>query len=216
MSDAHASPIGNTARSGAGAAHPPDTAAPIPASLLLQRCAQGDRDAFMILHDAMAPRVFGIIRTVLGPGSRADDAFQDAMWEIWRRAASYSPALGSAEAWMLMIARSRAIDLLRRDRRASDLKAQLARQARDREATPVSSAPGRREGLDACDRALEELAPEHASVIRLAYLKGLSREQIAEALEIPVGTVKTRIRTGIRTMIEALAAGQTAGGESRA
>jgi RNA polymerase sigma-70 factor (ECF subfamily) len=138
------------------------------------------------------------------------------MWEIWRRAASYSPALGNAEAWMLMVARSRAIDLLRRDRRAAELKAELARRAREHEASPASAAPGRREGLDACDRALEDLSPEQASVIRLAYLRGLSREQIAEALEIPVGTVKTRIRTGIRTMIETLATGQAAGGEARA
>lgn len=116
---------------------------------------------------------------------------------------------------MLMLARSRAIDLLRRERRAAEMRQQFAATMDSDAHAPSAEGHSPHETLDACDRALSTLAPEQAAVIRLAYLRGLTREEIASALDIPVGTVKTRIRSGVRTMTEVLAAGQVAGGEAQ-
>lgn len=174
---------------------------------LLARCGTGDREAFMALYDSMSPRIFGLVRALLGTGPRADDAFQDAMWDIWRRASSYDRALGSAEAWMLMIARSRAIDLMRREQRAARVREAHAATELASDASSHESRAGDHERAQACERALAGLAQEQASVIRLAYLRGLSREQIASAMGIPVGTVKTRIRSGIRSISERMAGG---------
>lgn len=171
---------------------------------LLASCAKGDREAFLSLHERMAPRIFGMVVSVLGPGPRAEDAFQDAMWEIWRRASAYNPALCSAEGWMLMLTRSRAVDVLRRDRRyAHAVKTHAESSPSDAGfSEPVHSSPT--SGVEASEltRLLELLPREQSVAIRLAYIQGLSREQIAQALRIPVGTVKTRIRLGVKAIAE--------------
>jgi RNA polymerase sigma-70 factor, ECF subfamily len=186
----------------AGDAHDDSDAA------LLSRCASGDQAAFMTIHERFAPRVYGLIVALLGQGGRADDAFQDAMYEIWSRAPSYNPCLGPADSWMLMIARSRALDVMRRERR----RAAAHERARDRVERPTRDAdpqplaePGARERLGAVARLLSELPSEQSTAIRMAFVSGLSRDEIAGALGVPVGTVKTRIRAGITAIARALA-----------
>jgi len=176
---------------------------------LMQRSAAGDRDAFLALYDRYSGRVYGLVVSLLGRGPQSEDAFQDALWDVWRRASSYNPHLGPVDSWILMIARSRAIDVLRRGRREAALKAALRHEAE----SSAGALPGAgqssmvQDQAHACDRVLSGLPAEQASVIRLAYVRGMSREEIASALNIPVGTVKSRIRSGIRAVAEAIAQG---------
>ncbi|MDX2115631.1 MAG: sigma-70 family RNA polymerase sigma factor [Planctomycetota bacterium] len=172
-------------------------------SHLLARCAQGDRQAFLNLYDRYRARAYGQIVALLGAGPHADDALQDAMWEVWRRAHSYNPALGRPDVWILMLTRSKAIDVLRRERRLRPFDtAHLS--ARDGPATehPLHT----REQAQRCDALLALLPAEQSAVIRLAYIRGLTRDQIASTLGIPVGTVKTRIRAGVRALAERMSA----------
>lgn len=171
----------------------------------MQRSAAGDRDAFLALYDRYSGRVYGLVISLLGRGPQTDDAFQDALWDVWRRASAYNPNLGPVDSWILMIARSRAIDVLRRGRREAALKAALRHEAEALPGESVGAASMAKDQAHACDRILSRLPAEQASVIRLAYVRGLSREEIASALDIPVGTVKSRIRSGIRAVAEAIA-----------
>jgi RNA polymerase sigma-70 factor (ECF subfamily) len=196
--------------------------------MLLSRAGAGDRDAFMRLYQRYEKRVYGLVVTLIGRGAAADDAFQDAMWEIWRRASTYDPRLGSAASWILMLARSRAIDTARRRTRINKLNRTLAERAQasagsgGAESFAATGLDGRQgsesdrgfgeDHLDVADlgnrasRLLATLPKEQGEVVRMAFMQGLTREQIAQALGIPVGTVKTRIRTAVRTLSGAMAA----------
>lgn len=195
--------------------------------VLLSLAGKGDRDAFMRLYERYEKRVYGLVVTLIGRGAAADDAFQDAMWEVWRRASNYDPRLGSASSWILMLARSRAIDIARRRTRINKLNRTMAERAQafsgtgGAEEVGTATIDGRHsaladrglgeEQLDVSDlgnrasRLLATLPKEQSDVVRMAFMQGLTREQIAAALNIPVGTVKTRIRTAVRTLGGALA-----------
>jgi RNA polymerase sigma-70 factor, ECF subfamily len=174
---------------------------------LLTACARADRDAYARLYERYSSRVYGMIVTVLGRSADTEDVFQDVMLEIWKRAASYDPALGKPSSWILMIARSRAVDMMRRRKRQSDRLAAAQRELVTEEHAQSGGVPGDRpdnaENPQVAD-VLKSLPKEQATVIRLAFAHGLTREEIAAATGSPVGTVKTRIRAGVRAMHEAL------------
>lgn len=168
---------------------------------LLARMAARDQDAFAELYCRYSSRVFGLALKVLGDRTEAEDVVQEVLWEVWGRAGQYSAALGSVQTWVLMMTRSRAIDALRRGKSQERLAKQAAEDART-----IQSEAGGRAGEDGTSRklrgALEELPEEQRTVISMAFLRGCTREEIAEALQIPVGTVKTRIRLGVRRLAE--------------
>jgi RNA polymerase sigma-70 factor (ECF subfamily) len=178
---------------------------------LLRQVAAGGKEAYVALYDRYAPRVFGLLLKLLPTRTEAEDVLQEVMWELWRKADRYDPAIAPAQTWILLTARSRAIDAGRRLRRAADLAlaaAELARSMQD----GVPPAPDR---LDAgrLDDALALLPVEQSTAIRLAYVHGLTRHEIAEATGVPIGTVKTRIGLGIRKLADA--AGRSTTGVAR-
>jgi RNA polymerase sigma-70 factor (ECF subfamily) len=169
---------------------------------LLRRVAQGDSVAFAQLYDRYSPRVFGLAIKLVGDRQEAQDVLQDVFLELWRRAPGFDASLGSAPAWILMIARGRSIDHIRK-------------RARDRkrlESIEPPSAGGSPTAADAewLARVLPGLAPDLQEVVHLAYAQGLTRDQIAQTLGVPVGTVKTRLRTAVLQMTAALAKGRRA------
>jgi len=169
---------------------------------LLHCIAQGDQEAFLLLYDRFAPRVFGLVVKVMGRRPEAEDVMQEVMWEAWNRAARYDPNLGSPTTWLLLMARSRAIDAIRKLRAAAGAIEERGQRQRDAQNStpPDSSLP------DVADprlrAALDALPPDQRVVIALAFFRGLTREEIAASLSIPVGTVKTRIRLGVKRLAE--------------
>jgi len=175
----------------------------------------------MRLYQRYERRVYGLVVSLIGRGAAADDAFQDAMWEVWRRASNYDPRLGSPSSWILMLARSRAIDVARRRARVAKLNRTIAQRAqadqgfgvaaRDGQQGPASERGFGEDQLDTAElgsraaKLFATLPKEQGEVVRMAFMQGLTREQIAQALDIPVGTVKTRIRTAVRTLAGAMA-----------
>jgi len=161
----------------------------------MYRSAAGDQHAFATLHDRLQPRVFGLIIHVLRNRTRAEDTFQEVMHEAWCKAASYQASLGSVSAWMLMIARCRSIDSLRRrtSEHAEALTDEIAIEIDHDEPDSATVTATIR-------RVLEPLSADQHTLIDLAYYRGLTREQIAVNLGIPVGTVKTRIRRAIHSL----------------
>ncbi|HEY2949236.1 MAG TPA: ECF RNA polymerase sigma factor SigK [Micromonosporaceae bacterium] len=165
--------------------------------LLLRAVARGDEAAFARLFDVVAARVFGLVRRVLRDPAQAEEVTQEVLVEIWRTAARFDPARGSATAWMFMIAHRRAVDRVRAEQAASDRVRRAAALAAD---TPydqvVERATARLEQQQVrhCLDALTELQRE---AITLAYYGGYTYREVAELLDTGLPTVKTRMRDGL-------------------
>jgi RNA polymerase sigma-70 factor, ECF subfamily len=165
--------------------------------LLLRAVARGDDAAFARLFDVVAARVFGLVRRVLRDPAQAEEVTQEVLVEIWRTAARFDPARGSATAWMFMIAHRRAVDRVRAEQAASDRVRRAAALAAD---TPydqvVERATARLEQQQVrhCLDALTELQRE---AITLAYYGGYTYREVAELLDTGLPTVKTRMRDGL-------------------
>ncbi|QEL15379.1 sigma-70 family RNA polymerase sigma factor [Limnoglobus roseus] len=169
---------------------------------ILHRVADRDRPAFADFYDRYASRVFGLLLHLLRNRTDAEDVLQEAFWQVWRQADRFDSRRASAESWVLMIARSRAVDRLRKRRETvtdtvpevpSDSKPDINLSRQDDAAQVIS--------------ALGVLPPDQQEPIRLAFFDGLTHEQIARHLNIPLGTVKTRIRLGFLRLKERLTTG---------
>ena len=172
---------------------------------LIRRMAAGDRLAFAPFYDRYASLVFPLILRIVRDRADAADVLQEVFWEAWQAAARYDPTRGTPEAWIVMRARSRAIDRVRSVRRRSGtfvapLDEAVAAAPDEGKPDPVEllSDRGRIQG------ALERLPAVQRQAIELAYWEGLTQTEIAERLKQPLGTVKTRIRLGLERLREAL------------
>jgi RNA polymerase sigma-70 factor (ECF subfamily) len=167
-----------------------------PAGELVRKMAGGDRQAFERFYDRYAPMVYALVRRVVREPADAAEVLQDVFWEAWEAAGRYDPGRGTVEAWLLMRARTRAIDRLRALRRQG---MGLGSGASSSQAGP---APGPGPGDTVGDRlevtaALEALPEAERRVLALAFWEGLTQTEIAERLGQPLGTVKTRMRQGL-------------------
>ena len=166
---------------------------------IVLRVATGDREAYSRLYDVMAPRVYGLVLKIVGSSARseADDILQDVMFELWRNAAKYNPEHGSVSTWVLLIARSRTIDHLRKRTSASNAIDAVSRRGAATEVARGLPAIGVRAELD---RSLGVLPEDQRTAFTMAFARGMTREQIAAALDLPVGTVKTRVRSAVQRL----------------
>lgn len=173
---------------------------------LVQRIAKNDQLALATLYDETNRLAYGLILRVLGDASVAEEVLLDVYTQIWRQAANYDTGRGSPIAWLMTIARTRAIDRLRSGWQDRHRKEPLD-LLNDRETSVASP----EEATVASERqkfvraALSSLTPEQREVIELAYYGGLSHSEIALKLNQPLGTVKTRTRLGMMKLREALA-----------
>src|SRR5438552_5667735 len=177
--------------------------APTPdaAAGLLARIAEGDRDAFGHFYDAFAGLALGLIRRILRDPSASEEVLQEVFWQIWQEAARYDPNRGSPEAWLVMRAKTRAIDKLRAIRRRE--KTFVAPV--DESVTRSDEATGENPGVAAEARglvrsALDSLPDAQRRVVELAFFDGLTQSEIARKLGEPLGTVKTRARLGLERL----------------
>ncbi len=165
--------------------------------------------AFELVYERHCDAAFSLAYRMVGLRSSAEDVVQEAFLSIWRSGARYDRARGSVRTWILGIVHHRAIDALRRAtvhdrRRASDDGIEERFEARER--TDVEAA--RREEAGAVRSALETLPADQCQVIELAYFGGFTHTEIASMLDAPVGTVKGRMRLGLRKMADALGEGR--------
>lgn len=162
---------------------------------LLLRVAAGDAQALADFYDSTAKPLFALAVRILGDISEAEETIQDVFVQIWKHAPSFDPLIGPAFHWALSITRHRAIDRLRaRQRRARVLESA--------QAEAIEEAPTEPDGLASEDGAqvrasLSSLPPDQRHVIELAFFSGLTHQEIANALNEPLGTIKARIRRGL-------------------
>lgn len=167
---------------------------------LMAGTASGDRQAFSALYDRLAPRVYGLVLHVLRNQPDAEDVLQETFFQVWSNAARYDPQKCPPEGWVLMIARCRALDRLRRRRATQPAPDDLPDAA-----TQPDSPLERQEDAAVVNAALAFLPHEQREAIRLAFYEGYTHDQISRRLGLPLGTVKTRIRLGIIRLRDRLA-----------
>lgn len=174
----------------------------------LRRLAAGDRDAAAPLYDRHARAVYSLVLRIVEDEADAEDVVQEVFTQAWRQASRYDASRGAVGAWLLMMARTRAIDKLRARRARSG-----PQPVEDERAMELVPAGGRdvadelvgAEQARQVQRALGELPLLQRLAIELAYYEGLTQREIAERLEEPLGTVKTRIRLGLLKLRDSLA-----------
>jgi RNA polymerase sigma-70 factor (ECF subfamily) len=171
---------------------------------LIRRMAAGDREAFGSFYDRYASLVYPLIVRIVRDRSDAADVLQEVFWEAWQGAATYDPARGTPEAWMITRARTRAIDRVRALRRRGETFVAPVDEAMAAAPVVGGDAAERAEDRGIVQGALGQLSPAQREVIELAYFAGLTQTEIAERLKQPLGTVKTRIRLGLERLREAV------------
>ncbi|MGH3328330.1 MAG: ECF RNA polymerase sigma factor SigK [Streptomycetales bacterium] len=164
---------------------------------LLERVARGDEDAFGAVYERIAGPVLGLVRRVLRDPAQSEEVAQEVLVDVWRTAARFDLGRGTAMAWVMTLAHRRAVDRVRSEQSSG------ARQER----------VGRREAGPAYDEVVErvEVRLEHEQVRRclealtglqresvvLAYYSGYTYREVADLLDVPLGTAKTRLRDGL-------------------
>ena len=172
---------------------------------LIAAIAERDQTAFTKFYDLTNRPVFSVVLRILGDHALAEEVTHDVYLQIWNQARGYSAERGTPFAWLMTIARSRAIDRLRgaqyRNRESETLDAVLGYAAQTEDPEQASMFAERRRMVR---RALQSLSADQRQVIEIAYFSGYSQSEISERLGIPLGTVKTRMRVGLMRLREFL------------
>jgi RNA polymerase sigma-70 factor, ECF subfamily len=183
-------------------------------AVCVARVASGDSAALSSLYDAHSRAVYSLALRVVGDQADAEDVLQEVFTQAWRQASRFDVSRGSVAAWLLTMARTRAIDRLRARRARPDTASPIGDEALLGLSAPVVD-PGEmlaaaRDG-ERLRQALQELPFMQRIAIELAYFEGLTQSEIAERLEQPLGTVKTRIRVGLLKLRDSLSRGTSGG-----
>lgn len=178
---------------------------------LLERVARGDVDALRALYDEHGARAMAIANRILRDPIEAEDVVQETFVELWRRASQFDAGRGGAIAWVVTIARSRAIDRLRASGTAGRAIAGVATAPEmlvsARMPSPNEEAERRRDEVRVAG-ALAALPPEQRETIELAYFEGLTQSEIAARTSSPLGTVKMRVKLAISKLAALLREGE--------
>jgi RNA polymerase sigma-70 factor, ECF subfamily len=163
---------------------------------LIQRVVRQDQQAFLLLYDRYANRVYTLALYILGDAQLAEEITQDVFLKFWNRADRFLAQRGAFAPWLLAIARNTALDRLRLEKRRPVLSTQTNPDD-IWELLPQEGSSSEEARWRALYFALKALPNEQRMVIELAYYQGMSHSEIAAELEWPIGTVKTRMRLGL-------------------
>ena len=172
---------------------------------LVRAIADGDQRALHSIYEQTHRIVFTLIVRITMNRETAEEVTLDVFYDVWRRASSYDPANGSVVGWIMNQARSRAIDRLRRDQRKKRVNTYPPSLRQETDIVDPQQACLFEEQSRLLRDGLEVLTPEERKAIETAFFSELTHEQTAIKLNQPLGTVKTRIRSGLGKLREALA-----------
>ncbi len=162
----------------------------------MERIAQGDPDALGELYDETSGMIFAVALRIMGQPQDAEEVVHDTYTRVWRIAGTYRPERGTVTAWLVLMARSIAIDRLRAlGRRAAQALDSVAEPESGGASPEQLSLHGERSARLAA--ALQSIDRDQRQLIELAFFEGLSHSDLAERTGLPLGTVKTKIRTGL-------------------
>jgi len=177
---------------------------------LVARAAGGDERAIGQLYDRYGAVLYAVAYRIVGQRADAEEVVLDAFAQAWREAPRFEAGRGSVAGWLTMISRSRALDLVRARSRRDRMTASAAAERPNTSPAMSEFRPDPARALDHDERrrqvaqALQTLSPPQRQAIELAYFEGLSQSEIADRLQEPLGTVKTRVRLGMQKLRECL------------
>ena len=175
-----------------------------PLDALLVLTGRGDEAAFDAVYDQVTAPVFGLIRRVLRDSAQAEEVAQGALLEVWRTAERFDPARGTAVTWVMTIAHRRAVDRVRSAAAETERAARAAAARLAASADEVAEAAETSLEAERVRRCLGGLTEVQRQSITLAYYSGYTYPQVASALGVALGTVKTRIRGGLKRLRDCL------------
>lgn len=168
---------------------------------LLEAMKQGDENALAALYDLHAPRVLGFLMRMLRDCALAEDVLQVVFWYAWTRAEQFDASRGAPLTWLLLVARSRALDMLRALKRQRPVISTDEERATE---DPGMDAPEAADEAARVRKALERLPSEQREPIQLAFFYGMTHVEISRHTDVPLGTIKTRIRLGMHKLADLL------------
>jgi RNA polymerase sigma-70 factor, ECF subfamily len=171
---------------------------------LLVLVAQGDQAAFERLYDRVAGQVLGVVRRVLRDPAQSEEVAQEVLVEVWRTAARFDADRGAAATWVLTIAHRRAVDRVRSAQAATDRDLRAAQLEHAAPYDEVSEQVQARLEREQVRHALGSLTDLQREAVQLAYYGGYTHREVAELLDVPLGTVKTRLRDGLTRLRDVL------------
>jgi RNA polymerase sigma-70 factor, ECF subfamily len=176
---------------------------------LMARSARGQQDAFAELYDLTVRRIHGVVLRVLRSLEHAEEVTQEVYIEVWQQSARYTPAKGSVLAWIATMAHRRAVDRVRSVSSEVSRDHRYAYQNTDPEVDKVWDSVSQQHDVDRVREAMQHLTSIQRQALTMAYFDGLTQSQIADLLNLPLGTVKTRIRDALRRLGEVLGGGDS-------
>lgn len=180
------------AESAAGFLHEPD-------STLLSLIEKGDERALSVLFERHSRLVYGVALRVLSDPAAAEDVMQEIFLTVWRKPLKFQGERGDLRGWLTVVSRNRAIDTLRQ-RRPSALLEEMGLVS----SSDVAGEAERHLLLEKIREALQSLPEEQRNALELSFFEGCTHEEIAKRLNHPLGTVKTRIRAALQTLVKSL------------
>jgi len=171
----------------------------IPADLtLVSAMRAGNEDALAQLYDRYSPVVYSVALRVLGDTGKAEDVLQEVFMQLWRNPEVFDSSRGNLGAWLAVIARNRAIDMLRKRRPETDIEDVVVSVERD-----LAGEADRMRIMEKVRGLLGTMPSLQRSALEMAYFEGLSHSEISAKTGEPLGTIKTRIRTGLLALRKA-------------
>ena len=170
---------------------------------LLKAIARGDEGALAAWYDRYRLILFSLILRILHDRNEAEDVLQEVFLQVWRRAGDFDETRGRAFTWLATIARSRALDRLRATGSRARIATEVEQEPRESMGDAAEDAL-KSEESEIVRRALAKLPEEQRRTLFMAYFEGLTQSEIAARLGDPLGTVKTRMRTGLMKLRELL------------
>jgi RNA polymerase sigma-70 factor (ECF subfamily) len=169
---------------------------------LLTLAARGDQGAFETVYERLVRPAYGLVRKVLRDPAQSEEVVQEVLLEVWRTAARFDPGRGGAATWVLMIAHRRAVDRVRSEAAAAEREQRAPQGPADSGAV----ADNVEASLDAAGlrRCLDGLTDVQRESITLAYYDGYTYPEVAKLLKVALGTIKSRIRDGLRRLRDCL------------
>ncbi|MEX2503849.1 MAG: ECF RNA polymerase sigma factor SigK [Egicoccus sp.] len=171
---------------------------------LLLEVARGDQAAYERLFDRVAGQVYGVVRRVVRDPSQSEEVVQEVLVEVWRTATRFDPTRGSAGTWILTMAHRRAIDRVRSEQSSRDRTHRVGSSQHRRDYDEVAEQVEVAFEHEQVRRALGSLTELQREAVELAYYRGHTYREVAELLDTPLGTVKTRMRDGLIRLRDAL------------